>query len=195
MDHLELIKKISAGDETAFTAFYSEFKDSAYRTAYSYLRQDEEAEEITQDVFLEIYRSAKSFSAKSAVSTWVYRITINKSLDRLRYLKAKKRFGFIFSLWDDEQTNTIENIPDPYDPAIGPEKKEALTILLSAIEKLPANQKTALILTQFELLKGKEVADIMCITEKAIEGLIQRAKANLRERLVKIYQQRGKYTK
>ncbi len=194
MNTADILKKIAAGDESAFAKFYNEYKDPVYRTAFGYLRQAEEAEEITQDVFLEIMRSAKQFNYKSSVQTWVYRICINKSLDRLRYLKAKKRFSILNSVWSKGDDDIKYDIADPTHHGMDTDQKESFKLLLMAIEKLPPNQKTAIILTQLELLKGRETAEIMNTSEKSVEGLVRRGKASLKEILLKIYNQRGKYS-
>lgn len=170
------------------------FKDLVYRIAYGYVQNQEDAEELMQDVFVEIYRSAKSFAGKSSAKTWVYKIAVNRSLDKLRYLKARKRFGFISSIFSPHNTVPLEDsIADTVNHEQESGQKEDFTILLSAIERLPANQKTALILTQLEGLKGRQAAEIIGVTEKAVEGLITRAKENLRKNLLNIYNQRGKY--
>jgi RNA polymerase sigma-70 factor (ECF subfamily) len=195
LNHTELLQRIASADEVAFSEFYEVFKDLVYRIAYSYLQNEQEAEELTQDVFVEIHRSAKTFNGKSSVSTWVYRIAVNKSLDKLRYLKARKRFGFISSIFSVGSSLPLEDsIADTSDHGTNADKKEDLAMLLSAMERLVANQKTALILTQLEGLKGRQAAEIIGVTEKAVEGLIQRGKENLRKTLVAIYNQRGKHT-
>jgi RNA polymerase sigma factor (sigma-70 family) len=192
LDEKELLSKIAAADKKAFASFYTLFKDRVFSTAFSYLRQMQDAEEITQDVFIEINRSARYFDARSSVNTWVYRITVNKCLDKLRYQKAKKRFAFFSIMWDGIDESVINNVPDTTHHGLEADKNESLKILLAGIDKLPSNQKTALILTHLEGLKGKETAEIMAITPKAVEGLIQRAKANLKKILEKVYDQQGK---
>lgn len=192
MNERDLLTKISNADRKAFVDFYNLYKDRVFNTAYSYLRQTEEAEEITQDVFLQVNRSARFFDGRSAVNTWIYKITISKCLDKLRYLKAKKRFSFLTVIWSDGKDDSLKNnIPDTSHHGLDADQKESITSLLKAIDRLPEAQKTALILTQLELLKGKEAAEIMGITAKAVEGLIQRGKANLRKELGKIYEGKG----
>ncbi|MBC8051634.1 MAG: RNA polymerase sigma factor [Sphingobacteriaceae bacterium] len=193
LDDKDLINKIAKADRKAFATLYMLFKDRVFTTAFSYLRLTEDAEELTQDVFVEISRSAKFFDVRSSVSTWIYKITVNKSLDKLRYIRAKKRFSFLPSMLKEDRDDSLKNnIPDTTHHGLEADKKESLAILLAAIDRLPANQKTALILTQLEYLKGKEAAEIMGVSAKAIEGLIQRAKSNLRKELEKIYNRQGK---
>jgi RNA polymerase sigma factor (sigma-70 family) len=187
----ELLTGITGADKKAFAQFYHIFKDRVFNVAFGYLRQIQDAEEITQDVFIEIHRSAKHFKGTSSVNTWVYKITVNKCLDKLRHQRAKKRFAFLAAAFRDDETSSLD-IPDHTHHGLEADKKESLGILLFALDKLPVSQKTALILTQLELLKGKEVAEIMGVTPKAVEGLIQRGKINLKKELEKIFGNRGK---
>ena len=188
-----LLSEIAAGSQRAFAIFYGKFKDKVYRTAFSYVRNEADAEEVAQDVFVEISKSAKAFNHKSAINTWVFKITVNKSLDKLRYQKAKKRFGFLTAIFGEKEEALKDTIADPEHHGWQADKKESLKILLSAIAKLPENQKTAIILTQLEQLKGKEAAEVMGTTAKAIEGLVLRGKAALKKEVEKIYHLRGKY--
>jgi RNA polymerase sigma factor (sigma-70 family) len=81
MDTVHLVHEIANGSESALREIYDVYKNVVFNTALSYLRDRAEAEEITQDVFLEVYDSAKNFEGKSSVRTWIYRITINRCLD------------------------------------------------------------------------------------------------------------------
>ena len=148
------------------------------------------AEDITQEVFITVFKSILSFNEKSALSTWIYRITVNKSLDHLRAKNRQKRQGIFSRIF-----NTEEDVPDPpvFDhPGILLERKEDARYLFEAIETLPDNQKTVFILTQIEELPQKEIAEIMNLSIKAVESLLQRAKANLRKKLSSIYDRRNK---
>ena len=150
------------------------FSDRVYNTALSYLQNREDAEEVTQDVFTSVYRNASRFRAESAVSTWIYRITINASLN---YLKRKRRFSFVrFGEKEKEK-------PDFVHPGVLLENKEYSIALFKVIDTLPDSQKSAFILSFVEDLPRKEVAEIMGTSLKAVESLLQRAKANLRQRL------------
>ncbi|MEO0333461.1 MAG: sigma-70 family RNA polymerase sigma factor, partial [Bacteroidota bacterium] len=92
MKHIELVKSVANGDREAFRQLYELFSDKVYNTALSYVQVAEEAEEITQDVFLSIFRNAAQFRGNAAVNTWVYRITVNTALN---YLKKRKRLAFM----------------------------------------------------------------------------------------------------
>jgi RNA polymerase sigma factor (sigma-70 family) len=181
----ELLQHISNGDNAAFRQLYELFKDRVFNTCLSYLQQHEEAEEATQDVFIEVHHSAAKFKGNSSVATWVYRIAVNKCLDRIRYRGRQKRFAFISGLFSNTSGELIYDPPTFDHPGIVAENKEKARILFGAIRQLPENQQTAFILKQAEGLSQREVASIMNISEKAVESLLQRAKMALRKILEK----------
>lgn len=165
-------------------------KSRVFNTALGFVQNTEDAEDIAQEVFIEVHRSLSGFNQQSSLSTWIYRITVNKSLDFLRKKNRKKRFGFFTQLFRDDDGGV--EAPNFDYPGVLLENKEKSAILFSVIDQLPENQKTAFILFHVEDLSQKEIAAIMNVTPKAVESLIQRAKANLREKLGKIFDKRGK---
>lgn len=181
-----LIQQIAAGSQPAFRALYDMYSTKVYNTCLVYLQNVEEAEEATQDVFIEVHHAAARFEGQSSVTTWIYRIAVNKSLDRIRYRKRQKRFAFISSLFNRD-TGELMHDPGHFDhPGVLAENREQAAKLFSAIRQLPENQQTAFILKQIEGLSQKEIAAIMDMGEKAVESLIQRAKGNLRKQLAGI---------
>lgn len=167
----------------SFEELYNKHKRMVYNLALQYVQNTEDAEEISQDVFLAVHRSFGSFKNESATSTWVYRITINKCLDLLKSRRRKKRFAFFTSLFFDNSSDLKHNPPEFNHPGIQLEDKEALENIFRHINQLPDKQKTALILHKIEQRAQTEVAEIMNISPKAVESLIQRAKINLAEKL------------
>lgn len=149
-----------------------------YNTAISYVQNNEDAEEITQDVFTTIYNKADSFKGNSKVSTWIYRITVNKALDCIE--KQKRRVQYKVEIQDFHSTTFMH-------PGVILENKEKAKFLFSAINQLADSQKTAFILSYIEDLPRQEVADIMTLSLKAVESLLQRGKKNLKKKLIEIY--------
>ena len=192
MSDKELLERIILGDRKSFTALYNKFHPQVFKTAFGYFNNNFDADEIVQDVFIEVHRSAKRFNHKSGLSTWIYRITVNKSLDKLRFQKSAKRFSFFSAILFDKDNTLTENIADTSNHGLDADNKELEKIIRKAMDTLPETQRTAFILTQVEDLSGKEAAEIMKTTGKAVESLIQRAKANLRKKLSKIYDNRRK---
>ncbi len=150
-----------------------------YNLALHYVQNSEDAQEITQDVFVAVYQSLEGYQKTSSISTWMYRITINKSLDFLKARQRKKRFAFLTSLFFPDSNELRYNPPEHNHPGIVLEHKEALEALFKKINDLPDNQRTALILHKIEQKPQAEVAEIMNLSTKAVESLIQRAKTNL----------------
>jgi RNA polymerase sigma factor (sigma-70 family) len=154
-----------------------------YNLALNYVQNIEDAQEVTQDVFVAVYQSLNSFQENSSLSTWMHRITINRSLDFLKAKQRKKRFAFLTSLFFDDSNDLKHNPPEYNHPGILLEHKEGLDNLFKKINELPDNQKTALILHKIEQKSQAEVAEIMNISPKAVESLIQRAKTNLSKKI------------
>lgn len=187
-----LIEKIGEGDDVALEELYSRYSSKVFNTIISYTQNTEDAEEVLQDVFVTLYNTSKTFERKASVSTWIYRIAVNKSLDFLRKKNANKRKGFFYSLYRKDTGEIQFDKPNFEHPGVAMENKESASLLFKVIDTLPDRQKTAFILTQIEDMSQKEAADIMQLTRKAVESLVQRAKGKLRKDLEKHYPQRGK---
>ncbi|WP_235293640.1 RNA polymerase sigma factor [Portibacter lacus] len=181
-----MIKLIGEGDRDAFQKLYQLFSEKVYNTAISYTHNSSDAEEVAQDVFTSVFRNASKFQGNSEVSTWIYRITVNTSLNKI---KKGKRFSFL-KFGEQEY-----DVPDFEHPGALMEQKEHSASLFKAIDKLPESQKTAFILSYIEELPRQEVADVMEVTLKSVESLLQRGKSNLRKNLENIYPNRRKSKK
>ena len=175
-----------ASNSPSFLEIYDRFKNKVYNTVIGYLQNTEDAEEVTQDVFLEVYRSVEKFKGESSLSTWIYRISVNKSLDFIKAKNRKKRFAFITSIFDKDSGELKHDHSDFIHPGVTLENKERSTILFNAINQLPENQKTAFILSKVEGLGNKEISEIMEMSVGAIESLLSRAKENLKKLLINI---------
>jgi RNA polymerase sigma-70 factor (ECF subfamily) len=151
--------------------------------ALQYTQNYEEAQEITQDVFVSVHLSMGKFNYESKLSTWIYRITINKSLDFIKSKKRNKRFGQLTSLFFDKTNEPKLELSDFNHPGVQLEQKEALLRIFTVLNTLPENQKTALILFKIEKQTLLEIAEIMKMQPKAVESLIYRAKENLAKKL------------
>ncbi|WP_462251836.1 RNA polymerase sigma factor [Ekhidna sp.] len=192
IDENQCIRSIALGDQDALKELYQHFGDRIFNTILSYLKNEDDASEVLQDVFITVFNTAEKFKFNSSVSTWIYRIAVNKSLDFIRSKNAKKRQGVFTSIYKRDSGEILHDAPDFEHPGVTLENKENAKLLFQAIEALSDNQQTAFILTQVEGLPQNEVAEIMGLTRKSVESLLQRAKANLRVELKKYYPERGK---
>lgn len=183
MEETDLIEKIKRGDQRALESLFFIYKDKVFNTALSYLQNNEDAEEILQDVFVEVFNSADKFKGNSSISTWIYRITVNRSLDRLRHRNRKKRFAVFTSIFNRD-TGALEiDQPEFYHPGIESDLKERSAILFKALNRMPENQRASFILSKIEGLSYKEISEILNISVSAVESLMVRAKQNLRDYL------------
>jgi len=167
-----------------FESVFEAYQQSIYNLSLHYLQQEEDASDATQEIFIKVYQNLDQYQPEAAsLKTWVYRIAINHCLDVLRKKKTKKRLGFVLSIFAFQDTYTSPQLTDIQHPGIAAEDKEAIHQLLHIINTLPEAQKTAIILAKIESRSQKEVAEIMGITVKAVESLLQRAKTNLSKKI------------
>lgn len=186
MEEELLIKGIIENDEGAFRELYDKFSSRIYNTTLGILQNPEDAEDVTQEVFIQIHRSINNFKKESALSTWIYRISVNKAFEFIRSKKRKKRFAIVKSIFAKEE---VEEPVDFIHPGIITENKERGKILFKAIGKLSDKQKSVFILNKVEGLSYKEISDIMKLSLSSVESLIFRARENLKRELKEYYRE------
>lgn len=186
MNERELISLLRKKDREAFKTIVETWQSMVYNTALGILQNEEDAEDTAQEVFIQVYESVSSFKEESKFSTWLYRITISKSMDHIRKKKRKKRFAFIQSLYGKNNSVMIDP-PDFFHPGVSIEKKESAGILFKAIDTLQDNQKTAFVLSRLEGLSYAEISEVMQLSDAAVDGLLQRAKKKLQISLQEYY--------
>lgn len=184
-DHI-LVEKLKGGDETAFRELVDDYQDKVFNTCISFVKNQEDADDLTQEVFIEVFHSIQKFREDSKLSTWIYRITINKALEHIRKIKRKKRSGFLQWFGNEEQDQELQ-VADFNHPGIQTENRERAGILLKAIENLPEKQRIAFTLHKMEDLSYGQIADVMQKSLSSVESLIHRAKNNLKKELYAYY--------
>ncbi len=186
MTETELIELLKQRDRTAFKTIVETWQSMVYNTALGILQNEEDAEDVTQETFIQVFESVSSFKGESKFSTWLYRITVSKAMDHIRRKKRKKRFAFIQSLYGKNDEAVIDP-PDFFHPGASMENKENAAVLFKAMQQLPFNQKTAFALNKVEGLSYIEISEVMKLSESAVDALLHRAKENLRKILKEYY--------
>jgi RNA polymerase sigma-70 factor (family 1) len=181
-----LVAELKKGSESAFKRLVDKYQKKVFNTSLSFVHNAEDAEDVSQEVFIEIYKSMNGFREDASLNTWIYRIAVNKSLEFIRRKKVKKRFALLTSLFGNEQEQSIQ-VPDFNHPGLIMEDREMGQILFKAIDKLPKNQNTAFVLHNIEGLSYQEIAEVLKTTLSSVESLIFRAKSNLRKYLFAYY--------
>lgn len=192
MNEKDFLQRLKADDESAYKSLVILFQKKVFNTCLGILQNVEDAEDITQEIFIEVFQSVKYFKGDSKLSTWIYRISITKSLAHLRKKKAKKRFAVIKSLFGDEEVESIYEVSNFIHPGIQLENKERSQILFAAINNLPENQKSAFVLHKLEDLSYEEIAGVMEVSVSSVESLMFRAKKNLQKLLGDYYEKNEK---
>jgi len=179
--NIALLKK---GDHRAFQELIDSTHSDVFRLALKFTTNRDDAKDIAQEVYLEAFKNISDFREDANIRTWLYRITVNRSLNLIKRNKNK-----FHSLSIENADESIIQIPTPgdheADQAI--ENKELKLVLNVALSKLPDNQRTAFLLFNHDGMKYNEIAEVMNLSLSAVESLIFRSKANLRNILNDYY--------
>ena len=189
MDQPEIIARLKQGDKTVYAEVVERWQHMIYNTALSIVQNDEDAEDITQDVFVTLYERIQDFREESTLSTWLYSITIRKALDQEKKKKRQKHGGFLQKIFSVKEADEPANFNHP---GILLDNKERAAALFMALKKLPEKQRVAFTLHKMEGLSYQQIADVMKTSLFAIESLQTRARNNLKKILKEYYEQHFK---
>ena len=188
MDEKEFIKKLVAGNQVAFDQLIDAYQQKIFGTCISFIPNKEDAEDVAQEVFLEVFKSISKFKSNAKLSTWIYKITTNKCLEFIRKKKTKKRFAFMQTLSGDDLPIAMT----PYfveinHPGILLENKEKTALIFKAIDTLPAQQKVIFTLAKIDGKRYQEIVEITGKSLSSVESVLFRAKKNLQKKLANFY--------
>jgi RNA polymerase sigma-70 factor (ECF subfamily) len=179
----DLMSRTAEGDGYAFEVLVGRHQTSVLNLIYRYVGDRTKARDLAQEVFIRVWRAAKSYAPKAKFTTWIYRITANVCLNELKSAKGKK----LIQLEPEEgrpnsdyQTH-LNASQSPEDILVGEESSRQIS---DALQSLPENQRMALILKRYDNLSYEEIAKIMECSISAVESLLVRAKRNLQEKLI-----------
>lgn len=167
----KLMQAVSGGDLDAFNELVLRYQGLAWKTAYRFLGDTMEAEDVAQETFLKILEAASRYRPTASFRTYFYGVLIRLCIDRSR----------------KDRRASAEDIPDIPDPSAGPAENliasERNAQVRDALNTLPPNQKAAILLRHYEGLSYSDIAKAMGLTLKAVEMLIRRARTALQTRL------------
>lgn len=178
-----ILRKISRGDQKAFAELMQRHQDRVYRLALRLLKDRQEAEDAAQEVFLKAYQHAGRFEPSGSVAGWLNRITANHCLNRLRSRALKKEVSISAleqHLIDDAGATISTHQPTPLENL---EQQELAQLVQKALDSLPENQRQAMVLKRFGDFSYQDIAGIMNLSVAAVDGLIKRARQNLKKSL------------
>lgn len=181
MEENDLLQKLKEGNKSAFNNLLKLYRDKVINICYRFLLNQTDAEDVSQEVFIEVYQSIKSFRGNAKLSTWIYRIAVTKSLEEIKKRSRKKRFGSIGQLLRLDDVATWISGGTMPDKEI--QKDEKMKEIKMALNKLPDNQRIAFTLSKIDGYSNTEIAEIMETTIIAVESLISRGKKKISSEL------------
>lgn len=192
MTDQELVKAIGNGNRQASRELVMVYQPLVFSVIRHFSQHEADLEDMAQEVFLEVFRSLKSFRNDSSLATWIYRIAFTRGLNQVR--KNKRRWFFErpeTSFGTDEMERTPEAINEQ-DASVPFQNQEREKVLKLALSRLPDTQRIAFILSKYEGKSNQQIAEIMDTSIKAVESLQHRAKQSLRKLLSSYYIQNMK---
>jgi RNA polymerase sigma-70 factor, ECF subfamily len=189
MEYLDIIKKIKKGDKESFREIINKYKKVVYNNARSFLRNAQEAEDASQEIFLSIYNNITGFRGDSKLSTWIYRITVNTCKNKLKQMKRLKPkiANEPYAEGEEELEQAVANIREK-------EEKEPDNIfasetlrasIMKRMDELTEEQKNVIVLRDVDGLSYEEIGEVMKLSVSAVKSKLFRARENLREKLEK----------
>ncbi len=184
MDEAELINRLKSSEPAAFNALVDQYGKQVLNTCYRFMLNQEDAEDLAQEVFIETYQSISKFKQQARLSTWIYRIAVSKCLDELKKRNRKKRIG---------STAKLLHLNDLADWITGgemPDKKlkenEMFSQINNLLNQLPTNQRIAFTLNKMDGYATSDISEILGISVNATEQLISRARKKIGAQLKSI---------
>ena len=180
-EEAKAIRAVLDGDADAFEALVKACEKQVYHIALNMTGSEEDAFDISQDVFLKAYRSLRSFRQESSFQTWVCRLAANRCID---FLRKQKRRGKTVSLDEPDDLGRLPELPDErYAPEQVVERRERTRLLRAAMQKLPEDQRIILVLREVEGFSYQEISEALELEPGTVKSRIARARARLAELL------------
>ena len=174
-----IIEKIINGDTNAYSVLVDRYKDLVYTLALRMVKNREEAEEVSQDTFIKVYKSLDKFKGDSKFSTWIYKVAYNTCLDRIKKYK-KEQLSIQIDEFTERHLKTVETVLDTI------EKEEKSKAIKQCLELLPSDDAFLLTLFYFEEQSLEEIANIIGLTANNVKVKLFRIRAKLKELMERV---------
>jgi RNA polymerase sigma-70 factor (ECF subfamily) len=188
LEEQEFINQLKQGKQAAFGKLIEAYQQKVFSTCISFVPNKEDAEDIAQEVFLEVFKSISNFKGEAKLSTWIFRIATNKCLEFIRRKQTKKRFAFMQTILGNEISIDKTNYFTEFNhPGILLENKEKSAIIFKAIDTLPESQRVVFTLAKIDGKSYQEIVEITGKSLSSVESVLFRAKKGLQEKLENFY--------
>jgi RNA polymerase sigma-70 factor (ECF subfamily) len=180
MADVALAQKAASGDQRAFAQLVTLYQRRVFSVAVRMLGDTQEAEDVAQEVFVALHGALKGFRVESRLSTWIYRITRNHCLNRIKYLNRRGRRAMAAAGQDRDGEDTLQQVRSPGpSPARQLESSQDARALEAALQQLPHEQRLLVVLREVEQLSYEEMVQITGLPEGTIKSRLHRARAAL----------------
>lgn len=193
VDENKLVNKAVKGDNSAFEALMEKHMGIIYNIALRMTANQDDAEDMTQEIMIKIFRSLGSFKGNSKFSTWIYRVAVNTCLDELKKKKNKKHLSLDAEISGDDGENQIEIKDDSPSPEKLAEQNELRDIVAAAVKLLSDEHRAVIVLRDIRGMSYSEIAGILGCSDGTVKSRISRARAQLKMILEKEYNFNGTY--
>jgi RNA polymerase sigma-70 factor (ECF subfamily) len=185
-DEIDMIRRLQAGDERALEAIFNRYSTRLYNLAHRILGDVADAEEVIQDVFWTAFRKAESFRGNSQLSTWLYRLTVNAALGRLRRRKAQKQIQYEEYLprFENDGHHKVRPVIDwseTLDQRYA--RREIHLLLQAAVNELRPLDKAVVVMSDMDGMCDREIAAALGLTVSAVKTRLHRARLFVRGKL------------
>jgi RNA polymerase sigma-70 factor (ECF subfamily) len=175
----DLIARFLAGDRAAFDSLFEKYQDYVYNIVFGIIGKSDEAHDVTQEVFVQVYRSLKSFRRGSRFATWLYRIAVNRAVDSAR---ASRNWRWL------PLDETLRATPDPADsPTRTVERHADQDAVHGVLQQVPVQHRDVLVLRYFQDLSVEEIAEVLGCSTTAAKVRLHRARQHFKEKYVATY--------
>ena len=190
---LTLVERLRGGEQAALESLMERFAPRVYRLAYGITRNEADAEEVVQDVFLTLFRKISSFEGRSALGTWIYRVTTNAALIKRRGKRADRevlledhlpRFREDGHREGDRAMLLMDWSRSPEEECLSRESRDAVRQMIA---RLPEAYQMVVLLKDMEELSNEEVAEILGESVAAVKSRLHRARMAIREQATRLF--------
>jgi RNA polymerase sigma-70 factor, ECF subfamily len=177
----QLIRGLRAREEDAFTEIVRQYQHKVFNLCYRIIGDRQEAEDVAQEVFIAIFKSIDGFRGDSSFSTWIYRVTVNRSKNRLKYLgrRSHRQHQTVEDTAEGQMTESplSSDVPRPDGQALG---RELERIIQDGLAQLDEDYRVVLILRDIENLSYQEIAEVVDLPEGTVKSRLFRARGALK---------------
>jgi RNA polymerase sigma factor (sigma-70 family) len=188
LNEKNFIKKLQKGNQIAFGQLLDAYQQKVFGTCISLIPNKEDAEDVSQEVFIAVFKSIHQFKENSKLSTWIYKIATNKCLEFIRKKNAKKRFSFMQTILGNEiPLDKTSYFTEVNHPGILLENQEKSALIFKAIDTLTESQRIIFTLAKIDEKSYQEIAEITGKSLSSVESILFRAKKALQQKLENFY--------